>query len=148
MNCLDFERVLPDYLESAHTSEQQRTEFVSRLCWVVGGPSISFPRSAAVAGTEDPSPAVWNSLELQLQREGLIRDNPIRGDRSRTIHFPAGIFPQTEGGVVSTRGGSSGHCGGSEAVPAAGCGRYDNPVAGGVTPAAAALRSRAKMKEC
>ena len=79
MNCLEFERVLPDYLESGYTSEQQ--EHLSS-CPACAGllADLHFIASEArqLQDAEDPSPAVWNALQIQLRREGLIRENPVR----------------------------------------------------------------------
>lgn len=79
MNCQEFEHVLPDYLESGHTSEQQ-THLSS--CPACAGllADLRFIASEArqLQEAEDPSPAVWDALQIQLRQEGLIRDNPVR----------------------------------------------------------------------
>lgn len=78
MNCQEFERVLPDYLESGHTSEEQAH---LNSCPACAGllADLNFISATArqLQDTEDPSPAVWNALEVQLRREGLIRDQVI-----------------------------------------------------------------------
>jgi hypothetical protein len=79
MNCQEFERVLPDYLESGHTSEQQSHLSSCPACAGLLA-DLRFIASEArqLQDAEDPSPAVWNALQIQLRREGLIRDNPVR----------------------------------------------------------------------
>jgi hypothetical protein len=79
MNCQEFESVLPDYLESGHTSEQQAHLSSCPTCAGLIA-DLNFISSTArqLQGVDDPSPAVWNALEVQLRREGLIRDNAIR----------------------------------------------------------------------
>ncbi len=79
MNCREFESVLPDYLESGHNSEQQAHLSSCPACMGLLA-DLNFISSTArqLQDAEDPSPAVWNALEIQLRREGLIRDNPIR----------------------------------------------------------------------
>lgn len=79
MNCLEFEHVLPDYLEGGHTSEQQAHLSSCPACASLLA-DLSFISSQArtLQDSESPSPAVWNALEIQLRREGIIRDGEIR----------------------------------------------------------------------
>lgn len=79
MNCLEFERVLPDYLEGGHTSERQAHLSSCPACATLLA-DLSFISSQArtLQDSEGPSPAVWNALEIQLRREGIIRDGDIR----------------------------------------------------------------------
>ncbi len=138
MNCLDFERVLPDYLESAHTSEQEQHVSSCPACAGLLA-DLRFIASEArqLQEAEDPSPAVWNSLQLQLQREGLIRDNPVGGivpARSTSLleffrrKRVAWLVPAAAALVIAV---------GVKLYRPLGAGDTTNPVAGGVTPAAA-----------
>jgi hypothetical protein len=79
MTCIEFERVLPDYLEGGHTPEQQAHVSSCPACASLLA-DLNFISSEArlLQDVEDPSPAVWNALEIQLRREGLIRDSEIR----------------------------------------------------------------------
>jgi hypothetical protein len=79
MNCLEFERVLPDYLEGGHTAEQQEHLSACSACASLLA-DLNFISSQAglLQDSEDPSPAVWNALEVQLRREGLIHGGEIR----------------------------------------------------------------------
>jgi len=74
MNCVQFERVLPDYLEGGHTAEQQAH---LNSCPACSGllADLNFIASQArlLQAIDEPSPRVWNALEIQLRREGLIR---------------------------------------------------------------------------
>jgi hypothetical protein len=78
MNCLEFERVLPDYLEGGHTAEQQAHLSSCSACATLLADLNSISSQARLLqDAEDPSPAVWNMLEAQLRREGLIHDGEI-----------------------------------------------------------------------
>ena len=79
MTCVEFERVLADYLEGGHTPEQQAHLSSCPACASLLA-DLNFISSEArlLQDVEDPSPAVWNALEIQLRREGLIHDNEIR----------------------------------------------------------------------
>ncbi len=79
MTCIEFERVLPDYLEGGHTPELQAHVSSCPACASLLA-DLNFISSEArlLQDVEDPSPAVWNALEIQLRREGLIRDGEIR----------------------------------------------------------------------
>jgi hypothetical protein len=79
MNCIEFERVLPDYLEGGHTSERQAHLSSCPACASLLA-DLNFISSEArlLQDAEDPSPAVWNMLEIQLLREGLIHEVEIR----------------------------------------------------------------------
>jgi len=73
MNCLQFERALPDYLEGARTSEQQaHVSSCSTCSGLLADLDFISAQAAALREFEEPSPRVWNALEAQLRREGLI----------------------------------------------------------------------------
>src|SRR5579884_2168176 len=79
MNCLQFENKLADYLEGSPTPEQQAHLSSCLACSnlladldLIRGEAISLRES------EEPSPRVWNALEAQLRREGLIRNDARR----------------------------------------------------------------------
>jgi len=74
MNCLQFERALPDYLEGARTSEQQAHASSCSTCsGLLADLDFISTEAARLREFEEPSPRVWNALEAQLRREGLIR---------------------------------------------------------------------------
>jgi hypothetical protein len=74
MTCAEFQHQLPDLLEEAGSPELQAhlkgcaicSELATSLQTIVGlAPSLQ--------ATEEPSPRVWNSIEIALRKEGLIR---------------------------------------------------------------------------
>jgi hypothetical protein len=79
MNCFEFERVLPDYLEGDHTAEQQaHLNSCSSCADLVADLNFISSQAQLLQDSVDPSPAVWNMLEIQLRREGLIHDGATR----------------------------------------------------------------------
>jgi hypothetical protein len=79
MNCLEFERVLPDYLEGSYTPEQQaHLNSCPDCAGLLADLNVISSHARQLQASEDPSPAVWNALEAQLRREGLIQGGRIR----------------------------------------------------------------------
>ena len=74
MNCAEFERVLPDYLEGAHTSEQQTHLNSCPVCsGLVADLNLISAEAPSLQASDEPGARVWNAIESQLRREGLIR---------------------------------------------------------------------------
>lgn len=76
MNCTEFERVLPEVLEGGHTLEQQAhldscpacSSLLADLNDITG-------QAKSLMAADEPSPRVWNAIEAQLRKEGLIRSS-------------------------------------------------------------------------
>jgi hypothetical protein len=74
MNCLQFERGLPDYLEGSHTSEHQaHLNSCSSCSDLLADLNFISSEASSLQSLDEPSPKVWNHLEATLRREGLIR---------------------------------------------------------------------------
>jgi hypothetical protein len=74
MNCAEFERILPDYLEGGHTSEHQAHLNSCPVCsGLVADLNLISSQAPSLQASDEPSARVWNALESQLRREGLIR---------------------------------------------------------------------------
>ena len=69
MNCGEFERVLPEFLEGEHTREQQ-AHFDSCSACANLRADLDFISSQAklLVASEEPRPAVWDALEARLRR--------------------------------------------------------------------------------
>src|SRR5690349_4701494 len=73
MNCGEFEHVLPDYLEGSQSPEQQAHLRSCRACSdLLADLNLISSQAILLRETDEPSPRVWNFLESQLRREGLI----------------------------------------------------------------------------
>jgi hypothetical protein len=74
MTCEEFRRVLPE-LEGDHTVEQEaHLKSCSSCSDLVSDLNAISEEARLLAADLEPSPRVWNSLEIALRREGLIRD--------------------------------------------------------------------------
>jgi hypothetical protein len=79
MNCDQLQCDLPDIMEGERTSEQEAHLESCRMCsGLLADLELISREARQLRASEDPSPRVWNSIEVALRREGLIRP-PRRG---------------------------------------------------------------------
>jgi len=73
MNCVEFERILPEFQERAHTPEWRAHLNSCPSCssLVADLDEISSQARLLVA-SDEPRPAVWDAIESRLREEGLI----------------------------------------------------------------------------
>lgn len=81
MTCEEFQRVLPE-LGSRHSIEQEEhLKSCSECSDLVADLTAISQQARHLQGSEEPSPWVWNSIEVALRQEGLIRqpaqDHPL-----------------------------------------------------------------------
>jgi hypothetical protein len=70
MNCVEFERVL---LEGEQTPEQlAHLNSCSSCSNLLADLALISNQAKLLLAADEPSPAVWNALESQLRREGII----------------------------------------------------------------------------
>jgi hypothetical protein len=75
MTCEEFERVLPE-LGSGHNIEQEEHLKSCRACSdLVADLNAISQQGRLLQASEEPSPWVWNSIEVALRQEGLIRQS-------------------------------------------------------------------------
>ena len=73
MNCGEFEQVLPDYLEGSQNPDQQAHLKTCSACSdLLADLNLISSQAVLLRESDEPSPRVWNLLESQLRREGLI----------------------------------------------------------------------------
>jgi len=78
MNCAEFQRILPDIIDEGHTPEQEAHLRSCHICSNLISDLTAISREAhLLQASEEPNPRVWNSIEIALRREGLIRQ-PLR----------------------------------------------------------------------
>jgi hypothetical protein len=86
MNCLQFENALSDYTDGASTSEQRaHLNSCSACSGLLADLSLISSEASSLRELDGPSDKVWNSIEAQLRREGLIRQ-PSRASRPDFFH--------------------------------------------------------------
>jgi hypothetical protein len=74
MNCVEFERVLPEFLEGGHTPEQQtHLDSCSSCSGLLADLNEISSQAKLLIASEEPRSAVWDALESRLRDEGLIR---------------------------------------------------------------------------
>jgi hypothetical protein len=86
MNCLQFENALSDYMEGESTSEQRaHLNSCSACSGLFADLNLISSEASSLRDLEGPSDNVWNLLEAQLRREGLIKQ-PSRPSQPDFFH--------------------------------------------------------------
>jgi hypothetical protein len=74
MTCQEFQRVLPE-LEGGRSYEADEHLRMCSRCWdLVSDLDAISQQARLLQASEDPSPRVWNAIEIALRQEGLIRE--------------------------------------------------------------------------
>ena len=77
MTCAEFQKVLPDIIDGGGTEEQQKHLETCKVCAdLVADLRYIAEAAKLLVPMEDPNPRVWNSIEKEVQREGLAK--PMR----------------------------------------------------------------------
>jgi hypothetical protein len=75
MNCAEFQRELPDFLEDGGTAESQSHVKTCGDCsGLVTSLQSIIHEAQFLQASEEPSPRVWNALEIRLRQEKLIHE--------------------------------------------------------------------------
>lgn len=78
MNCLELQRELPEIMEGSRSAEQEaHLRSCSACSGLVSDLNVISQEARMLRASEEPSPRVWNSIEIALRQEGLIRQ-PLR----------------------------------------------------------------------
>lgn len=113
MTCDEFERVLPE-LEGDRSIEQERHLRTCRACSdLVSDLDLISQQAKILLDDVDPSPRVWNSIEIALRQEGLIHQPQpqLVSSRVRATHWhlawlaPATAFVALFAILMYQRGG-------------------------------------------
>lgn len=103
MNCEQFQRVLPQIIETGGNPDQEDhlrsceacTELVRDLKYIADQAKLLLPM-------RDPNPRVWNNIQESLAREGLLREGrmSLTGQKTTTTSkkkswTPSGIVLAT-----------------------------------------------------
>lgn len=123
MSCEEFQRVLPELEDGYSLEQEQHLKTCSHCSALVADLNAIAREALLLAEVEEPSPRVWNRIEIALRQEGLIRDpqpaalpNPVRWNRLWLVPLAAsclvifglllyqrgGVHPQIAGIVPST----------------------------------------------
>jgi hypothetical protein len=112
MTCEEFERALPE-LEGVHSLEQEAHLQSCPACsdLVLDLSAISV-QARQLEASDEPSPRIWNSIEITLRHEGLIGQTPRQqvlrpvalGWRLRWLVPAAAVLLLAVGVLVSNHG--------------------------------------------
>jgi hypothetical protein len=76
MKCNDFQRELPELLEGGGQQLQAHIDQCEDCSAVVQELRMITQQASTLRDLNEPSPRVWNSIEIALRQEGLIRHQP------------------------------------------------------------------------
>lgn len=75
MNCREFQEVLPEIIDGGQTLEQEmHWKSCTECSDLVADLTLITEQARTLRAVESPSPRVWNSIEIALRQEGLIRE--------------------------------------------------------------------------
>ena len=78
MNCTEFQESLPEVFEGGRTPEQESHLKSCALCsGLVADLEVIAREARQLQEVAEPSPRVWNSIEITLRQEGIIRDPQV-----------------------------------------------------------------------
>jgi hypothetical protein len=113
MTCEEFERVLPE-LGDGHSIEQEaHLRSCSACSDLVADLNAISQQARLLQGSEEPSPWVWNSIEVALRQEGLLHQPhpehprtpaPLLGWKLRWLVPAAAMFLVVIGVLIFERG--------------------------------------------
>jgi hypothetical protein len=74
MNCAEFHEVLPEIVDGGRTADQEsHLKSCSSCSELLAELNTITEMASQLRATDEPSPRVWNSIEIALRKEGLIR---------------------------------------------------------------------------
>jgi hypothetical protein len=75
MNCTEFHKLLPEVIGNPRTNDQEaHLQTCSECAGLVSDLDAIADGARLLQASEEPSPRVWQSIEIALRREGLIRE--------------------------------------------------------------------------
>lgn len=76
MKCSEFEQGLPEFLEQGGTNLQAHLNECATCAALVSDLKAISIQARSLQELDEPSARVWNAIEIELRREGLIRPQP------------------------------------------------------------------------
>src|SRR6195256_6136300 len=75
MNCAEFQEILPEVFEGDRSAEQEAHLKSCPMCsGLVADLDLIAREARQLQEVAEPSQRVWNSIEIALRQEGIIRD--------------------------------------------------------------------------
>jgi len=85
MNCLELQESLAENQDARRSDQRAHLKACSQCSALVAELDFIISAATDLRAAEEPSPRVWNSIEIALRKEGLIR--PQRSGRSLLPSF-------------------------------------------------------------
>lgn len=106
MTCAEFQAVLPDILEGTGSAEQRAHLTGCSTCSdLVSDIHLISQQARLLRASDEPNQRVWNSLEIALRHEGLIREikaePPLTSGRAIPRWIFAWFLPATAAFLVT-----------------------------------------------
>jgi hypothetical protein len=73
MTCAEFQRELPEYMEGGAPEFKAHLQDCPKCSGLVASLESIVREARELQASEEPSPRVWNSIEIALRKENLIR---------------------------------------------------------------------------
>ena len=80
MNCVELQNSLAEIEDGSSAEQQDHLKACAQCSALVGDLKLIASAAAELRGADEPSPRVWNSIEIALRQEGLV--HPPRAGRS------------------------------------------------------------------
>lgn len=81
MNCAEFQRVLPYIIDTGGNAEHEEHLRSCAVCAdLVADLKYIAEQAKLLVPMQDPNPRVWDGIQKSLEREGLVKSAPARGD--------------------------------------------------------------------
>ena len=97
MNCTEFHEILPEVFEAGRTAEQAaHLKSCPRCSGLLADLDLIAREARQLQELAEPSPRVWNSIEIELRREGVIHElpgGPVVAPRARSWNLGAWLAP-------------------------------------------------------
>ena len=98
MNCTEFQEILPEVFEAGRTAEQAaHLKSCPRCSGLLADLDLIAREARQLQELAEPSPRVWNSIEIELRREGVIHEVPggpvLVASRARSWSLGAWLAP-------------------------------------------------------
>jgi hypothetical protein len=87
MNCVELQRSLAEIEDGSSAEQRAHLEICPKCLALLAELNLIVSSASGLRAASEPSPRVWNSIEIALKQEGLIR--PPRADRPHPASFAA-----------------------------------------------------------
>jgi hypothetical protein len=89
MNCVELQKSLTEIADGSAAKQQAHLKTCAKCSGLVAELNLIASSAVSLRDADEPSPRVWNSIEIALRQEGLIRPNTSRPPRTDRSLFPS-----------------------------------------------------------